>query len=181
MHQTLCLEPWRPCALAATHPFHGWLTDQRSLTARIAARCQKVSVRVITQKLAVPHPDESAMLGLRAGRLAWVREVVLMADGVPVVYARSVLPHGHERCAWGMFAGIGQRPLGEVLFSDPSIARGALSAKRLDSRDWRYGCAVSCAPNQAKRLWARRSCFVRKERRLLVCEVFLSGVELLEI
>lgn len=68
-----------------------WLTERGSLTRTIQNRCNQFRVAVISQALAHPYTDESEVLGLRNGRLAWVREVSLYADGCPVVYARSVL------------------------------------------------------------------------------------------
>ncbi|MDQ8022910.1 MAG: chorismate lyase [Moraxellaceae bacterium] len=159
------------------HALHPWLTDAGSLTARIAARCGRVSVRVLAQRLAVPRHDEALLAGIRPGRRAWLREILLCADGVPVVYARSVLPREALRSGWAMFAGIGNRPLGAALFSDPLIARGPLAVRRLDARDARYHRAVASAGSaQPRQLWARRSRFERQGRALVVCEIFLAAI-----
>lgn len=159
------------------HVLHPWLTDAGSLTARIAARCGRVSVRLLSQRLAVPRHDEALLAGVRPGRRAWLREILLCADGVPVVYARSILPRTAVRGAWMMFAGIGSRPLGAALFSDPLIARSPLAVHRLDRRDARYHRAIAAAGSkQPPALWARRSRFERQGRALVVCEIFLSAI-----
>ena len=168
---------WLPSPLIATDPLHDWLADSSSLTARIVARCSSLRVQVLSQGLARPHHDEAILLGLRAGELACVREVLLIADDKPVVYARSLVCRDSLRGAWAMFAGIGARPLGVALFADPMIQRGELHAHQLDARDTRYRrvqAAVKLAPEAA--LWARRSCFVRHARPLIVCEVFLPAI-----
>jgi chorismate lyase len=155
-----------------------WLTDPSSLTARIRIRCKAFSVRVLAQRLAVPHRDEASLLGLRRGELAWVREVLLLADGVPVVFARSVLPRRNLRGAWQLFHGLGARPLGAALFADPRIGRAPLVCLRLDRRDARYHrvlAAVAPEPLPAG-LWARRSLFRLHGRALLVSEVFLPPI-----
>jgi chorismate--pyruvate lyase len=172
---------WRPATLPAGHALHRWLTDGSSLTARLQARCDRFEVRVLAQGLARPHRDEAGLLGARAGRLVMLREVLLCADGVPVVYARSVLARDSLRSAWRMFSGIGSRPLGAALFADPRVARGPLVARRLDARDRRHARAIAAAgvPTAAC-LWARRSCFVRDGAPLVVCEVFLPGIEALQ-
>ncbi|HEX5125882.1 MAG TPA: chorismate lyase [Rhodocyclaceae bacterium] len=183
------LDSWIASPIQANHPLRRWLTDRASLTARIAARCERVTVQLLSQKLAVPHRDEAQLAGLRHGELAWLREVVLHADGRPVVYARSVLARRSLRGAWTMFAGMGTRPLGAALFADPCIARGSLTARRLDARDRRYHRAVTASgvlpgspqslrksSRHTKVLWARRSCFRRKGRSLIVCEIFLDGI-----
>ena len=163
--------------LEDTAALRSWLCDPGSLTARIRARCQHFRVEVISQKLARPHRDEAELLGLRASEHAWLREVVLFADGVPVVYARSVLPRHNLRGGWRLFAGIGNRPLGAALFADPRIVRAPLRVHRFDARDARHGRAgKACGSTIDGPLWARRSVFRLRGRALLVCEVFLPGV-----
>lgn len=159
-----------------------WLTDEGSLTARIRARCDRFAVRVLRQAPGIPHADEASLFGLRPGCMVWVREVLLVADGVPVVYARSILPRGHVRGAWHLFHGIGARPLGAALFADPGISREPLSCARLDRRDKRYHRALAGAGASAGQaappaaLWARRSMFRLRERALLVSEIFLPTI-----
>lgn len=170
----------RPLRLPETDPFHPWLTDAGSLTARIRARCCRLDVRVLTQRLAQPHPDEAILLGLRAGEVAWLREVLLVADGVPVVYARSILPRHNLRGGWRLFSGIGNRPLGAALFADPRISREPLTCLRLDRRDARYHRALATSGAAATTLWARRSVFRLKRRSLMVCEIFLPAIKTLD-
>ncbi len=173
-------ETWlaRPPRATVAPRLRPWLTDPGSLTARLRARCRELSVTVLGQRLALPHPDEASLLGLRRGELAWLREVLLSADGVPVVYARTVLPRRGLRGAWRLFQGIGARPLGEALFADPRIARGRLACARLDRRDARYERVRELlAPARLPaELWARRSLFRLRGRALLVSEVFLPTI-----
>src|SRR5690606_17195131 len=88
---------WRSHLLPALLPrgMDGWLRDPGSLTARITARCDRFAVRVLRQRLGKVLDDEVALLGLPHGDWAWVREVLLLADGMPVVYARSVMPRAN--------------------------------------------------------------------------------------
>jgi chorismate--pyruvate lyase len=162
-----------------------WLRDAGSLTARIRARCERFAVQVVCQKLARVHRDEALLLGLRPGERAWVREVLLVADGRPVVFARSLLPPRNVRGAWNLFHGMGSRPLGQALFSDPAISRLPLACRRLDGRDARYHRAqaalIRYAPAQSlpRTLWARRSVFLLRGSALMVSEAFLP--EILEL
>ncbi|MFA9441031.1 chorismate lyase [Uliginosibacterium sp. sgz301328] len=165
---------WRAPPPPRPDPVHPWLTDPGSLTARIAARCERVSVRVLAQHMDIPNADEAALLGTRRGERVWLREVLLLADGRPVVHARSLMPR--ER-GWRLFGTIGSRPLGHALFADPHVSRGRLTARRLDARDRRYHRAIAVAEStQGATLWARRSLFTRQSGRLLVCEVFLASI-----
>lgn len=143
-------ESWhrRPPRASVPAALIPWLTDPASLTARIRARCDCFAVRILRQRLGRPHADEAALLGLRAGELAWLREVLLVADGRPVVFARSILPRGDRHGAWNLFHGIGARPLGAALFSDPRITRQPLACTRLDRRDARYHLALAALGNR---------------------------------
>lgn len=177
-------ERWRSARSRAALPasLRVWLQDAGSLTARVRARCTKFEVRVLFQGLANLHPDETALLGVRAGERAWVREVLLLADGRAVVFARSLLPRANARGIWMLFHRMGTRPLGGELFADPAIVRGTLATLRLDARDARYH-RVRAALAQAApatpcphSLWARRSLFMRRGRALMVSETFLPAL-----
>lgn len=180
MSYTHILSRWRRRPLRATvePALLPWLADPASLTARIRARCDDFSVAVLGQRLGPGYRDEGVVLGLREGEHAWVREVLLFADGVPVVFARSVVAQRSIRPAWRLFRGIGARPLGEALFADPRVVRGPLMVSSLDARDPRYHGAVSGARLVAPppRLWARRSVFRLRGKALLVTEVFLPTI-----
>ena len=171
-------ETWlrRPPRCAETDGLRPWLRDQGSLTARIRSHCRELQVRVLAQRLAVPHRDEARLLGLRRGELAWLREVALIADGRAGVYARSVLPRHNLRGGWRLFAAIGNRPLGAALFADPRIRRTPLRVRRLDRRDPRLARAALAGAATGPLLWARRSVFRLRRRALLVCEVFLPAI-----
>ena len=149
-----------------------WLISRDSLTARLRAHTRAFRVKLLYQGLGHPLPDECALLGIRPGTRAWVREVLLCDGDKPLVYAHSVLPAPALRGAWSLFAGLGTRPLGEVLFTDPAVLRHALHFKALSARHPLFRRLASHAT--ASRLEARRSLFHRRGRGLLVTEVFLD-------
>ena len=177
-------ETWLPRPPRTTVPpaLMSWLTDPSSLTARVKARCSEFGVQLLGQKLGRALRDEAVLLGLRAGERVWVREVLLIADGQPVVFARSLLPLENVRGAWHLFQGFGARPLGAALFCDPAITRAPLACSRLDARDARYHRAhallsVRTPPvSAARELWGRRSLFCRHGRALMVSEFFLPAI-----
>lgn len=169
---------WKPRPALAGAPayLHPWLSDPGSLTARIVARCQCFQVRVLGERRAPPFSDEHRLIGLPPGRHAWTREVLLLADGVPVVFAHSVLAPRDLVGAWHMARAIGSRPLGAALFADPGICRGPLSAARLGPSHPLHRHAAAALGEILPTLWARRSRFCRLDRPLLVTEVFLPGI-----
>jgi len=180
MHHKHLKESWlaRPLRSALPDGLRPWLTDRRSLTERIVARSKTFEVRVLSHGPGQPMRDECALFGVRAAARVRVREVLLIADGRAVVYARSVLPRRSLRGGWKVFDRIGGRSLGQALFADPRIRRMPLATAALDRRDTRYHRAVNSArlvPPPA-RLWARRSLFRLGGRDLLVTEVFLPAI-----
>ena len=166
----------RPAAVGAPARLRAWLADPGSLTARILARCTDFRVRVLCEKHARPFADERALIGLPPRRHAWTREVLLVADGVPVVFAHSVLAPADLTGAWHMARAIGSRPLGAALFADPGIRRGVLATARLTAAHPLHRRACAAVGLDLPTLWARRSLFCRLERPLLVTEAFLPGI-----
>lgn len=172
------LARWKrsPDLLAAPRWLHPWLADPGSLTARIVARSRRFSLTVVRETYAKPYPDERSLLALPVGRHAWVREVVLYADGWPVVFAHSILRPEDTRGAWHVARAIGSRPLGAALFDDPVVSRGPLFCARIVP-DHPLGRRVAQALGaRLGTLWARRSLFQRHGRPLIVTEVFLPAI-----
>lgn len=171
-------DSWLPAGAlrAAPAALRPWLTDPGSLTARLLARGSKFSVRVLRQGHAAIHEDERRLVGIARGRGAWVREVLLIVDGKPVVFAHTVLHPASLRGPWRMAAGMGGRPLGAALFADPRIARGDLHAAALSAAHPLHRRAATALGLALPTLWARRSRFARGGRPLLVTEVFLPAV-----
>lgn len=103
-------------------------------------------------------------------RLAVIREVVLYGKDQPWVYARSVLPlsslTGHLR----RLRKFDNRPLGALLFAEPSMRRGKLEIASIHPSQVALPAALGVfdAP-----LWGRRSVFYLTGKPLLVSEIFL--------
>ncbi len=166
----------RPSLAGAPDILHPWLADTGSLTARIVARCRTFHVRVLGEHRARPCGDERLLIDLPAGQHAWTREVLLVADDEPVVFAHSVLAPQDLTGPWHMARAIGARPLGAALFADPGICRGPLQCACLGATHPLHRHATAAVGPLPAPLWARRSRFCRRNRPLLVTEVFLPGI-----
>jgi len=69
-----------------------WLLDPASLTRRIQSACPgSFRVEVLFQGWAQPQHNEVRELGMRTGSWGFVREVHLLCDGRPWVFARTVI------------------------------------------------------------------------------------------
>jgi len=132
----------------------GWLQDKGSMTKRLR-EYGEIQIEILCEDFALPNPVEQAALQLQANQKAFVREV-LMLGSAPWVYARSVF---HPEIGNGAFEALfhfGTRPLGELLFSDPSIARLSIQE-------------ITCP----QRYLCRQSLFTIVQWPMIMTEIFL--------
>jgi chorismate--pyruvate lyase len=167
---------WHGAALGCEAELAPWLRDRGSLTQRIRQRCTHFEVHNLRSNLARIALDESALLGIAPQQLAWSREVFLYADGQPVVFAHSACARQHLRGAWSAVRGLGNKPLGALLFAHPLVARQPLHYQTLRAHHPLYRRAATVLSDPPPRLWARRSLFYLHDAPLLVTEVFLPEI-----
>jgi len=163
---------WQP-RLVNAGALRPWLQARGSLTAKLKAQFDAVSIQGLQQGWRPAHRDECRLLHLRSQTRVWVREVVLTAYNQPLVFAHSVIAREALRGPWCRLPRLGRVPLGAALFADARIQRGDLHFRRL-SRQHPLQRAVShWLPQAQSPRWARRSMFKRGQAQLLVTEVFL--------
>ena len=150
-----------------------WLIDKGSLTARLQQRYSHFAVKPVAVKFAKPIMDEAALLNLPAYKAALIREVLLIGDNQPVVFAHSVLPRASLRGAWQGLGMLGNKPLGATLFANPKVKRTPLEYKKLPRQHPISMRVAEHLQTSPKTLWARRSIFSLNCARILVTEVFL--------
>ena len=146
-----------------------WLLATGSLTERLQSQCRQFSVSVIGQSEAKLLDDEIQQLN--AKNEEWiVREVILFGDGVPWVFARSVLPKSELDGSLSRFTSLGDKPLGQVIFNDAQFERLPIQVTRLESTN---PLMKQLAIRSEQPLFGRRSLFRYRQSHLLVAEVFL--------
>ncbi len=151
-----------------------WLLHTGSLTRRVQQACAgRFSVRVEMQGWGRPRLDEYRALRLRIGRIALIREVHLLCDERPWIFARTIIPvttlRGRER----RLAHLGNRPLGAVLFADPHMQRGPVEVACIRPGSTLFATAVKGLQRRPAEIWGRRSVFRLGGKPLLVSEIFL--------
>ena len=153
-----------------------WLGERGSLTRRLRAHCQQLTLIRLQQGWQRPQPDQRPLLG-RGTLRVWGRQVLLLADGIPVVYAHSIALPAVLRGRWRLLCRLGGRPIGDAVFARPSTRRGPIRVRCLRPGHplQRAACASAGLPD-AMRLWARRSAFVDGGQALWVSEVFLPAL-----
>lgn len=167
---------WQPAPPCWDARLRRWLIDRGSLTRRLQARCRRFTVEVVAQRLLPATHDEGRLLGVPRAQHALVREVRLLCDGQPVVFARSVLARRSLQGPWRMVGGLGARPLGAAVFADPTVSRRPLRYARVGARHALHRRIAAALGTEVSGLWARRSLFMRARHPLLVTEVFLPAL-----
>jgi chorismate--pyruvate lyase len=151
-----------------------WLTDTGSLTRRLQQFNQvDFSVHLLGNHWLAPLPEESLFMATPAQQMAYQREVRLLDGGQANVYARTVIPLATFTALKQRFTTLGNKPLGEMLFNDPSISRGDIQIALLKPGQWLYEMAVWEEGYRPEVLWGRRSPFYIGGKILLVNEIFL--------
>lgn len=166
-----CLNPLP--ASVVPRQWRNWLQDSGSLTARLIAASEgEFRVRVLSQQLARPRLSEASALGIDADKLALVREVILYGCEVPWVYARSIMPLSTLTGRLRRLRKLDNRPLGALLFSDPSMQRKPMEVARLNAHQRYLPSELEIYDSP---MWGRRSVFLLDRKPLLVSEIFLPS------
>lgn len=145
-----------------------WLLDTGSLTERLQQHCTDFAVHKIGQGKAPLHANEQRWLPSGKSHHWQVREVLLCADNMPWVFARSVLP---ETLLQGELANLGTQPLGKRLFNDTRFIRSEFELCQIPPAAFHFGADTGASHT----LWGRRSRFHLNEDYIIVAEVFLAG------
>lgn len=155
-----------------------WLLDKGSLTDRLKRCCEgHFSVRVLNEAWQRPQRNEAQVLDMSGTALAWVRQVQLLCNGKPWVFARTVIPVTTLSGAQRRLAHLGNRPLGAYLFADPGMQRSPVQLACIRPGSTLFDDAVQGLAAKPRAIWGRRSVFRVGGKPLLVSEIFLPAIE----
>lgn len=172
---------WVPAAHLAAWPVDArvrdWLLDPTSLTRRLIGCCgHGFRVQVDSQRWARPLRDERVVLGMRDDRYALVRQVYLLCDGRPKVFARTIVPAGTLTGKEKRLAALGSKPLGAWLFAGHGVTRLRVEYTRIHPGQGLFDAAVRDLAVRPAEIWGRRTLFAVAGKPLLVSEIFLPDV-----
>ena len=154
-----------------------WLLDPTSLTSRLQQTCEgQFRVEPVSQLWQRPMLDEAQALGMRPHERCFVREVRLLCNDRPWVFARTVIPVRTLTGPRRHLSRLGTKPLGAVLFADPSMCRSGIEIAKLFAGQPLFARATLGLPNQPEAIWGRRSAFFLNNKPLLVSEIFLPPI-----
>jgi len=131
-----------------------------------------VTVTKRQQSWARPRIDEQQLIAAgQSQQFALIREVSLQVDGVPWVFARTVLPADTLNGSNRFLRHWDSRPLGEFLFKHKGCTRGDFQFTLISGNH-------KSIPHDLKRegvLWGRRSLFFLNRKPLCVAEFYLPA------
>ena len=165
----------------ATPRVHAWLRDSGSLTRSVIASCRgEFRVDLVAQGRGSALPTEAALLAAGPAQATLVREVRLYCGREAWVFARTLIPMRSLRGPVRALTRLGRRPLGEVLFSDPTTRRLRVEVARITPRHRLFARATAHLHERPDVLWGRRTLFEYGGALILVNELFLPQIPVLQ-
>lgn len=140
-----------------------WLFDHSSMTARLRKIAEaSFRVQVLFQGWGIAKLAEKKRLQLKSHETVWIREVHLMDDQIPMIYARTIIPKLTLLGQGRHLHYLKERPIIEILQKDKYLRRSEFEIAKI---------------YQGKKIqWARRSVFYFYDNPLLVQEYFLMDL-----
>jgi len=157
---------------AISASLNDWLFDTTSLTKRLLKQCQKFEVKLLTNTTNVLSNEERSMFD---DIEVTCREVLLICDNIPQVYARTLMPittltHANDR-----LKSLKNSSLGDILFNDPSMKRSHIEVCLIKSPSSLMTLSEQLSLPKFDAIWGRRSMFYLQDYPLSVAEFFLPG------
>jgi chorismate--pyruvate lyase len=170
---------WRENRLGTRHTLpenvQSWIYEPGSLTQRLRDYYgDAIAVKIMLQKWNTPFLSERRLLDLPENKYSLIREVLLHADGKPLILARTIIPASTIKVAKSNLAHLGTRPLGEVIFSYPKLERIQMDVALIDPPTWTPSATAEGHIDQP--IFGRRTVYTIAYRKMLVSEFFLPGV-----
>ncbi len=152
-----------------------WAYESGSLTQRLRNFYgDTVAVKVLFQCWRTPFLSERRLLKLPEHQYSLTREVLLHANGKPLILARTIIPAGTIKAAKNNLSHLGNRPLGEIIFSYPKLERIAMDITLIAPSTWTQSALAEADINQP--IWGRRTVYAIAHKQMLVSEFFLPEV-----
>ena len=152
-----------------------WTYESGSLTQRLRNYYgNSVKVKILRQQWRTPFLTERRLLELPDHHYCLTREILLHADGKPLILARTIIPASTIKVARSNLSHLGTRPLGEVIFSYPRLERIAMDVTLVNPCKWTQ--LATDEGHIGQPVWGRRTVYAIRHKHLLVSEFFLPDL-----
>jgi chorismate--pyruvate lyase len=152
------------------------ITSTGSLTVLMRELAkEKFHLELIDEHFATATAEHAALLNLPSDKQCKQRQVKLHIDGKAIAIGYTVIGTDDLETIGKALKELGERSLGDLLFSDSSVERSRLQFALLKPDDELYRLAKPYIEDkkQQQPAWARRSVFTFRGAKLLVHEIFL--------
>ena len=174
LHEPVWMDVRARGATAVPEQVYAWLKDPASLTRRVTDACDgRFRVRVRFQGWGKALNSETRLLQLGLREICLIREVELLCNDEPQVFARTLMPVSSLTGAARQLAQLRNKPLGKVLFANSHTRRKQVQIARFLPQHKSFRSAVSHLREMPEELWGRRTLFLYAGKPILVNEVFL--------
>lgn len=134
-----------------------WLLEKGPITKRISKNYE-FELNLLKDDIASINQEERDFL-CHDDRDIKVREVILLADRSPLVYAKSLIPSATIKYGFAELGKLGRKPLGDILFEKEIFFK-----TNVMYAEFSYNENI---------FWGRKTRYLVKELPLSVMEVFL--------
>ena len=134
-----------------------WLIEDGPITKRISAK-EDFELNLIRDEIGEVSKIDKKYLGVTKGNIK-VREVILMGNKTPKVYAKSLIPVNTIEKGFSKLGNLGNMPLGDILFEKDIF-------NKID-------VLYSFFSYKSNIFWGRKTKYLVKNLPFSVMEVFL--------
>ena len=151
-----------------------WLLDTKSLSYRIRniAKLEIIPVEIRGSNIFV---NEKKIFGNIKSEHLYLREVLIYADKLPIMYARTILPSNYLRGFWHKIKNLNNKPLADIVFERRMIIRSRFKFKKPSINDNFSKRIKMFDLKNTKILATRQSTFRNKNEKVLLTEVFFNN------
>ena len=155
------ISPWisfeKMTILLANENIKSWLIEQGPITKRIKSE-ESFKLNLIKDEISAVDDSEKKFLEESSDKIK-VREVILMGNNIPRVYAKSLIPIRTIENGFSRLGELGTKPLGDILFEKEIFEKTDVVYAQFQDKDSIF--------------WGRKTKYIVKNMPLSVMEVFL--------
>ena len=155
------ISPWisfeKMTILLANENIKSWLIEKGPITKRIKSK-ESFKLNLIKDEICSVDDSEKKFLEESSDKIK-VREVILMGNNIPRVYAKSLIPIRTIENGFSRLGELGTKPLGDILFEKEIFKKTDVVYAQFQDQDSIF--------------WGRKTKYIVKNMPLSVMEVFL--------
>ena len=155
------ISPWisfkKMSILLVNENIKSWLIEKGPITKRIKSE-ESFKLNLIKDEISAVDDSEKKFLEETSDNIK-VREVILLGNNIPRVYAKSLIPIRTIENGFSRLGELGTKPLGDILFEKEIFKKTDVVYAQFQDKDSIF--------------WGRKTKYIVKNMPLSVMEVFL--------